>query len=157
MNYYYQLELLKQKKCALDEELAEKLKVFCVHCEIKLLLLVLLKIIKVQQQRIMDLKKELVCFNLWCFLRQVLNCWQRLQATSSEPGVCVNEKCSPAPLRVAIASDVNFQYLKHVVIKFMCSREDEALQLIRAVATLLEFSPQEEEHVKGYLNYKVVA
>lgn len=74
---------------------------------------------------------------------------QRFQAT--EPS---DDKCS-APLRVAIASDVNFQYLKHVVIKFMCSREDEALQLIRAVATLLEFTPQEEQHVKGYLNYKV--
>ncbi len=69
--------------------------------------------------------------------------------------MCGSDKGSPAPLRVAIASDVNFQYLKHVVIKFMCSHEDEALQLIRAVATLLEFSPQEEEHVKGYLNYRV--
>lgn len=80
--------------------------------------------------------------------------WQRIQATS-ESSVCRSEKCSPAPLRVAIASDVNFRYLKHVVIKFMCSRDDEALQLIRAVSTLLEFSPQEEEHIRGYLNYKV--
>lgn len=66
--------------------------------------------------------------------------------------------CSPPtihPVRVAIASDVNFQYLKHVVIKFMCSREDDALQLIRAISTLLEFSPQEEEHVKNFLSYKV--
>lgn len=38
----------------------------------------------------------------------------------------------------------------------MCSREDEALQLIRAVSTLLEFTQQEEEHVKSYLNYKVL-
>lgn len=67
-----------------------------------------------------------------------------------------NEKQeSPAPiLRVAIASDVNFQYLKHVVIKFICSREDEAFQLVRAISTLLEFSPEEEEHVKKFLNYK---
>lgn len=62
---------------------------------------------------------------------------------------------TPGPLRTPITSDVNFQYLKHVVIKFMCSREDDALQLIRAVSTLLEFSPQEEEHVKSYLDYKV--
>lgn len=77
---------------------------------------------------------------------------QRFQVTSDHSA---SDRCSPAPPRVAIASDVNFQYLKHVVIKFMCSREDEALQLIRAVATLLEFSPQEEEHIRGYLNYKV--
>ena len=76
-------------------------------------------------------------------------------------GVSNRSRRSPSPpvptttLRVAIASDVNFKYLKHVVIKFMCSREDEALQLIRAVSTLLEFTQQEEEHVKRYLNYKV--
>lgn len=67
--------------------------------------------------------------------------------------------CSPSPpvLETSTATpDVNFQYLKHVVIKFVCSREDEALQLIRAISTLLEFSPQEEQHVKQYLNYKVL-
>lgn len=65
--------------------------------------------------------------------------------------------CNPSPsTQVDMAVDVNFQYLKHVVIKFVCSREDEALQLIRALSTLLKFSPQEEEHVKSYLNYKVI-
>lgn len=90
--------------------------------------------------------------------------FQRLQKTSAllDDSVCGSQlKRSPSPpapatLRLAIASDVNFQYLKHVVIKFMCSREDEALQLIRAVSTLLEFTQQEEQHVKSYLNYKVL-
>lgn len=82
---------------------------------------------------------------------------QRLQKTSTMSDETSQPQRSPSPpiLRVAIASDVNFQYLKHVVIKFMCSREDEALQLIRAVSTLLEFTQQEEEHIKSYLNYKV--
>jgi hypothetical protein len=40
-------------------------------------------------------------------------------------------------------------------MKFVCSREDEALQLMRALSTLLELTPQEEQHVKKYLNYKV--
>lgn len=67
-----------------------------------------------------------------------------------------NRSPSPPPPEIPIATpDVNFQYLKHVVIKFICSREDEALQLIRAISTLLEFSPQEEQHVKQFLNYKV--
>ena len=63
---------------------------------------------------------------------------------------------SPPPTVAPSVADVNFQYLKHVVIKFLCSREDEALQLIRAISTLLEFSPQEEEHVKNYLSYRVI-
>ena len=47
------------------------------------------------------------------------------------------------------------RYLKHVVIKFICSRGDEALQLVRAISVLLELSPQEEKHIKEYLDYKV--
>ena len=49
------------------------------------------------------------------------------------------------------------RYLKHVVMKFICSREDEALQLVRAITVLLELTPQEEEHIKQYLDYKVGA
>lgn len=83
-------------------------------------------------------------------------------STTSDDSVCANQPkhslSQPVPntLRVAIASDVNFQYLKHVVIKFICSREDDALQLIRAISTLLEFTQQEEEHVKSFLTYKVL-
>lgn len=47
------------------------------------------------------------------------------------------------------------RYLKHVVMKFICSREDEASQLIRAISVLLELTPQEERHIKEYLDYKV--
>ena len=47
------------------------------------------------------------------------------------------------------------RYLKHVVLRFICSREDEALQLVRAISVLLELSPQEEKHIKEYLGYKV--
>ena len=31
----------------------------------------------------------------------------------------------------------------------------QATQLVRAIATLLEFNPQEEQHVKDFLEYKV--
>lgn len=59
---------MKKKQCALDEELADKLKVTKAHnnnCCGKLQFVVvvafmLVQIIKIQQQRIMDLKKELV-------------------------------------------------------------------------------------------------
>ncbi|XP_037536696.1 golgin subfamily A member 1 [Nematolebias whitei] len=51
--------------------------------------------------------------------------------------------------------EINFEYLKHVVLKFMSSREAEAYQLIRAVSVLLNFTREEEEMLKQTLEYKV--
>ncbi|GJQ81087.1 hypothetical protein Trydic_g14260 [Trypoxylus dichotomus] len=51
--------------------------------------------------------------------------------------------------------DVNFKYLKHVIIKFLTSREYEAQHLIRAVATLLKFSPEEEKLLHDTLEWKM--
>ncbi len=42
-----------------------------------------------------------------------------------------------------------------MVLKFISSRDEESSQLVRAISTLLEFSPQEEKYVKEYLEYKV--
>lgn len=52
-------------------------------------------------------------------------------------------------------NDVNFQYLKHVLIKFLTSREYEAKHLTRAVATLLHFSPEEERLLRETLEWKM--
>ncbi|KAI5622151.1 golgin subfamily A member 1 isoform X1, partial [Silurus asotus] len=51
--------------------------------------------------------------------------------------------------------EINFEYLKHVVLKFMSSREAEAFQLIRAVSVLLHFSREEEDMLKQTLEYKM--
>ncbi|XP_035022124.1 golgin subfamily A member 1 isoform X1 [Hippoglossus stenolepis] len=51
--------------------------------------------------------------------------------------------------------EINFEYLKHVVLKFMSSREAEAFQLIRAVSVLLNFTQDEEDMVKQTLEYKM--
>lgn len=51
--------------------------------------------------------------------------------------------------------EINFEYLKHVVLKFMSSREAEAFQLIRAVSVLLNFTREEEEMLKQTLEYKM--
>uniref|UniRef100_A0A3P8QDH4 Golgin subfamily A member 1 n=1 Tax=Astatotilapia calliptera TaxID=8154 RepID=A0A3P8QDH4_ASTCA len=51
--------------------------------------------------------------------------------------------------------EINFEYLKHVVLKFMSSREAEAYQLIRAVSVLLNFTREEEDMLKQTLEYKV--
>lgn len=52
-------------------------------------------------------------------------------------------------------NDVNFQYLKHVLIKFLTSREYEAKHLTRAVATLLHFSPEEERLLRETVEWKM--
>ncbi|XP_069557585.1 golgin subfamily A member 1 isoform X2 [Brachyistius frenatus] len=51
--------------------------------------------------------------------------------------------------------EINFEYLRHVVLKFMSSREAEAYQLIRAVSVLLNFTGEEEDMLKQTLEYKM--
>ncbi|KAK7094844.1 hypothetical protein V1264_006339 [Littorina saxatilis] len=58
-------------------------------------------------------------------------------------------------VRRDLEQDVNFQYLKHVVLKFMLSREAEAVQLIKAVAVLLNFTHQEQQMIKQTLEWKM--
>lgn len=51
--------------------------------------------------------------------------------------------------------DVNFDYLKHVIMKFMLSRETESVHLVKAVAMLLDFSQDEQKMIKDTLEYKM--
>lgn len=85
------------------------------------------------------------------------------------------EKSSPA-----VMDDVNFRYLKHVILKFLTSREVtqrtndkislafaiqrihfhlfgqvEARHLIRAIGTLLNLNAEEEQLLHETLNFKV--
>ncbi|OPL20959.1 hypothetical protein AM593_08465, partial [Mytilus galloprovincialis] len=58
-------------------------------------------------------------------------------------------------LRKDLENDVNFKYLKHVVLKFMLSREAEAVHLIRAISVLLHFSPDEQKMLHDTLEYRM--
>uniref|UniRef100_A0A8C6WMZ4 Golgin subfamily A member 1 n=1 Tax=Neogobius melanostomus TaxID=47308 RepID=A0A8C6WMZ4_9GOBI len=51
--------------------------------------------------------------------------------------------------------EINFEYLKHVILKFMSCREAEAFHLIRAVSVLLNFTREEEDLLKQTLEYKM--
>lgn len=51
--------------------------------------------------------------------------------------------------------DVNFKYLKHVVLKFLTSREYEAIHLVKAVSVLLNFTNEEEKILKETLEWKM--
>lgn len=54
-----------------------------------------------------------------------------------------------------VMDEVNFRYLKHVIIKFLTSREVEARQLVKAVATLLHLSYEEEKLLQDTLTCKM--
>ncbi|XP_004392655.1 PREDICTED: golgin subfamily A member 1 [Odobenus rosmarus divergens] len=53
------------------------------------------------------------------------------------------------------AREINFEYLKHVVLKFMSCRESEAFHLIFFLSVLLNFSEEEENMLKETLFFKM--
>lgn len=87
------------------------------------------KALRTQQQRLTDLKKTL---------------HRELKVQTSADGRIEYD-----------ARDLNFEYLKNVVLKFLCSQDHEARQLIKAMSTLLQFSPREEKLVVDWLDYRM--
>ncbi|XP_078380862.1 uncharacterized protein LOC144663652 isoform X10 [Oculina patagonica] len=51
--------------------------------------------------------------------------------------------------------EVNFKYLKHVVLKYMCSSNKQSRQLINVIAHLLRFTPKESACVKEVMEWKL--
>ncbi|XP_067627629.1 golgin subfamily A member 1 [Eurosta solidaginis] len=63
--------------------------------------------------------------------------------------------CATSSSNSIVMDEVNFKYLKHVIVKFLTSREVEARHLIRAVATLLKLTKDEEKLLQDTLNWKM--
>uniref|UniRef100_A0A1B0FD33 GRIP domain-containing protein n=1 Tax=Glossina morsitans morsitans TaxID=37546 RepID=A0A1B0FD33_GLOMM len=98
------------------------------------------KTIKILNQRLLDLKKTLQ--KEFCSVKTSegnCNCGYRMHANDN--GVVMDE--------------VNFKYLKHVIVKFLTSREVEARHLLRAVATLLKLTKEEEKLLHDTLTWKM--
>ncbi|XP_055990883.1 golgin subfamily A member 1-like [Sorex fumeus] len=124
---------LQQEKRDLEQQLLEKNKT-----------------IKQMQQRMLELRKTLQ---------------KELKIRPDNELFEVREKPGPempslAPVMTNNADltdsrEINFEYLKHVVLKFMSCRESEAFQLIKAVSVLLNFSQEEESMLKETLEYKM--
>uniref|UniRef100_A0A1A9UZF2 GRIP domain-containing protein n=1 Tax=Glossina austeni TaxID=7395 RepID=A0A1A9UZF2_GLOAU len=97
------------------------------------------KTIKILNQRLLDLKKTLQ--KEFCSVKtsEGSSCGDRMHATDN--GVVMDE--------------VNFKYLKHVIVKFLTSREVEARHLLRAVATLLKLTKEEEKLLHDTLTWKM--
>lgn len=124
---------LQQEKRDLEQRLLEKNKT-----------------IKQMQQRMLELRKTLQ-------KELKIRPDSELFEVREKPGPEV-PSLSPAMTSNADLTDVreiNFEYLKHVVLKFMSCRESEAFQLIKAVSVLLNFSQEEEGMLKETLEYKM--
>ncbi|NWQ99008.1 GOGA1 protein, partial [Paradoxornis webbianus] len=106
------------------------------------------KMIKQLQQRMTELKKT---------LQKEL----KIRPDSEVLELRANSEVPNASVTVTNNSDlndsreINFEYLKHVVLKFMSCRESEAFHLIKAVSVLLNFSQEEENMLKETLEYKM--
>lgn len=51
--------------------------------------------------------------------------------------------------------DVNFKYLKHVILKYMCGANDQSRQLVGVIGHLLQFTPRESSIVRDCFEWKL--
>ncbi|XP_064420381.1 golgin subfamily A member 1 isoform X2 [Latimeria chalumnae] len=109
------------------------------------------KTIKQLQQRMVELRKT---------LQKELKIRPEPEEAKERPN-CEPPYTVTASTTVTNTSDlndsreINFEYLKHVVLKFMSCREAEAFHLIKAVSVLLNFTREEENMLKETLEYKM--
>ncbi|KAK8734966.1 hypothetical protein OTU49_005751 [Cherax quadricarinatus] len=128
---------LKERVKNLEDELAEKKQA-----------------LKVQGQRVADMKKTIQ---------------RELRLTADTAADIVADHRTDArprdasPVTNGLATNtsadnglnVNHTYLKHVIIKYLTSREYEAVHLTRAVATLLNMTTEEERLLRETLEWKM--
>ncbi|CAM1314381.1 GOLGA1 (predicted) [Pycnogonum litorale] len=122
------------------------------------------KIIKLQQHRLADMKKTLqkelkmqhgsdnntcVGDGLDISILGLTKINKSIVSSSQS-----NKNISAVDKR-SCGDQINIQYLRHVVFKFMTSKEYEALQLIKAISVLLKFSAEEEKIIKQTLDWKM--
>ncbi|KAL1786821.1 golgin subfamily A member 1 isoform X1 [Sigmodon hispidus] len=127
------LEQLQKEKQDLEQQLTEKNK-----------------IMKQMQQRMLELKKTL---QKELKIRPDSELFEVREKTGPEIPNMAPSATNNADL--ADSREINFEYLKHVVLKFMSCRESEAFHLIKAVSVLLNFSQEEENMLKETLEYKM--
>lgn len=68
----------------------------------------------------------------------------------------LNSNLTHEPPSSDLSNEINFQYLRNVVLKFITTSEYEAQKhLIKAIAVLLHFSNEEEKLVRETLDWKM--
>ncbi len=110
------------------------------------------KTIKLQQQRLNDIKKT--------FQRDIQN-----QSNRDENTVEESPKHSIISSMISDSSngmndglkcrEISFTYLRNVIFKYMISSEYEAIHLVKAISVLLNFSKDEEKLIKETIEWKM--
>lgn len=90
------------------------------------------KALRVQQQTMTDLRKQL----------------QKEMKSKAESS-------QPPNHDIADIHKIKFEYLKNTILKYMCSNVEETQHMIKAIGTLLSFTPEEFQYVQKSIEYKV--
>ncbi|XP_014253176.1 golgin subfamily A member 1 isoform X2 [Cimex lectularius] len=102
------------------------------------------KAIKVLKQKLADMKKTLQ---------------KELKVCENDGTEMMNSHNHSTPHKSNLKengdTEVNFLYMKNVIMKFLTSREYEALHLTKAVATLLKLSAEEECLLKDTIGWRM--
>lgn len=107
------------------------------------------KKIKLLQAKIVELKKA--------FQRELKMsppCGEAMQRSPGTPNGDVIEHSDDEKDRQEYL-EVNFKYLKHVVLKYMCSTNKQSRQLINVIGHILRFTPKESACVKEAMEWKL--
>lgn len=51
--------------------------------------------------------------------------------------------------------DINFKYLKHIILKYMCSSNDQSRQVIGVIGHMLQFTTRESSIVRDCMDWKL--
>jgi golgin subfamily A protein 1 len=107
------------------------------------------KTIKLQQQRLYDIKKT--------FQRDIQNQSNRDDNTIEESPKhsIISSMISDSPNEGLNGREINFTYLRNVIFKYMISSEYEAIHLVKAISVLLNFSKDEEKLIKDTIEWKM--
>ncbi|KAK9870440.1 hypothetical protein WA026_008008 [Henosepilachna vigintioctopunctata] len=167
-----QIELIKQEKRRQDSELNELLnkmnQLENEHTKLKENEL----IEKQMKNKIIDLEEQLSekNKNIKTLTLRLADMKKTLQQELRTPGYQgflsedINSAAVLTPSQTSVKhfsynigrdeDDVNFKYLKHVFIKYLTSRDYETQHLIKAIATVLKFTPEEERLVNETMEWK---
>jgi len=112
------------------------------------------KAIKILNQRLLDVKKTLQ--------EEIKNNTSGSSGSmsSNAPAILIptdvetSYQSGDISRKIYEMDEVKFSYLKHVILKFLTSRDLEAKHLIRAVSTLLFLSLEEEKLLADTLEYR---
>ncbi|CAD5118720.1 DgyrCDS7402 [Dimorphilus gyrociliatus] len=118
------------------------------------------KTVKLQQQRLNEMKKTLQKeLRVQPLPMDSTRSFPTLPQIPATIDVNLSDFIPPIPkdngVTCSKCDHLNYEYLRHVVIKFMLSRESEAIHLIKAVSVLLHLTADEQKLIKDTLEYKM--